>query len=94
MQQVMIFAQGGQALGKIDFTENDECIDFTLSQGTLRMAPSYMESELNCTVDEFVAAGTEFIRGELRRVTSEYPSLARNSHVRALARDVGLEIPE
>ncbi|WP_433510203.1 hypothetical protein ACQP2T_40880 [Nonomuraea sp. CA-143628] len=94
VQQVMVFAQGGNALGKIDFTENDEFISFELDRDGLRVVPTYLESELHCSVDEFVAAGINFIREELERVVTEYPSLARNQHVRALAREAGLEIPE
>lgn len=94
VQQVMVFAQGGNALGKIDFTENDEFISFELDAGGLRVVPTYLESELHCPVDEFVTAGANFIREELRRVVTEYPSLARNQHARALALEVGLEIPE
>jgi len=94
VQQVMVFAQGGNALGKIDFTENDEFISFQLDRDGLRVVPTYMESELHCSVDEFVVAGINFIRGELERVVTEYPSLARNQHVRALVREAGLEIPE
>lgn len=91
VQQVMLFAQGGQGLGRIDFTENDESIDFELDRkhGSLRVIPSYLECEVLCAVDEFVAAGGEFIRGELERVVSEYPSLAGNSHVQALKRAIG-----
>jgi hypothetical protein len=94
VQQVMIFAQGGDALGKIDFTENDEFISFELDRGGLRLVPTYLEDEVRCSVDEFVAAGQSFIREELRRVVMEYPALARNRHARALALEVGLEIPD
>lgn len=94
VQQVMIFAQGGSALGKIDFTENGEFISFELDQDGLHMVPTYQESELHCPVDEFVAAGADFIREALQRVVAEYPSLARNQHARALALEVGLEFPE
>ncbi|WP_329347525.1 hypothetical protein OG226_01880 [Streptomyces sp. NBC_01261] len=93
LEQVMLFSQGGQGLGRIDFTENDESIDFELDRnfGSLRVIPSYLECAVVCTVDEFVAAGGEFIRRELGRVVSEYPSLAGNPHVQVLKRAVGLE---
>ncbi|WP_432173957.1 hypothetical protein [Streptomyces sp. Tue6028] len=94
VQQVMIFTQGGNALGKIDFTENDEFISFELDRDGLRMVPTYLESELHCSIDEFLMAGTNFIREELERVVTEYPSLARNQHVCALAKEAGMEIPE
>ncbi|WP_245607813.1 hypothetical protein [Streptomyces hokutonensis] len=94
VRQVMVFAQGGNALGKIDFTENDEFISFHLEQGGLRMVPTYLESELYCSVDEFVTAGVKFIREELERVVTEYPSLANNRHVCALSLEAGLEFPE
>ncbi|MFE8942681.1 hypothetical protein [Streptomyces sp. NPDC007856] len=93
VRQVMIFAEGGDALGKIDFTENDESIDFELGKDMLHVAPSYLNSEITCTVTEFVTAGAEFIRAELRRVASEYPSLIDNAHVQELARSVALELP-
>ncbi|MFJ7048341.1 hypothetical protein ACIQVC_33775 [Streptomyces sp. NPDC101112] len=92
MRQVMIFAQGGRALGKIDFTENDESIDFMLEGDVLRIVPSYRDLEVYCAVEEFVVAGGEFIRGELLRVMSEYPPLARNPHVCNLAVDMQVEI--
>ncbi|MEU5596569.1 hypothetical protein [Streptomyces sp. NPDC020298] len=94
VQQVMVFAQGGNALGKIDFTENDEFISFELDRDGLRVVPTYLEFELRCSVDEFVAAGVNFIREELQRVVTEYPSLTRNQHARALAMEVDLEISE
>lgn len=94
VQEVMVFAQSGSGLGKIDFTENDEFISFEFHQGGIRLVPTYLESELWCSVDEFVAAGAGFIREQLLRVVGEYPSLARNQHVRALALEAGLEIPE
>jgi hypothetical protein len=40
------------------------------------------------------AAGIDFIREELGRAVTEYPSLARNQHVCALAQEAGLKIPE
>ncbi|MFF7928896.1 hypothetical protein ACFZDP_49005 [Streptomyces mirabilis] len=93
VRQVMIFAKGGDALGKIDFTENDESIGFELKGNSLHVVPSYLDSELTCAVDEFISAGSAFIRRELIRVTSEYRSLAENSHARELAREVSLELP-
>ncbi|MFD7595464.1 hypothetical protein ACFV6D_20800 [Kitasatospora sp. NPDC059812] len=93
VQQVMIFAQGGEALGKIDFTENAESIDFELEGSSLRAMPSYLEFEVACIVSEFISAGSDFIRNELIRVTSEYPLLAKNFHVRELAAEVSLELP-
>ncbi|MEU2154586.1 hypothetical protein ABZ532_06120 [Streptomyces sp. NPDC019396] len=90
VQQVVVFAQGGEALGRIDFTENDESIGFELERnGSLRVVPTYRESELRCSVAEFVAAGAEFIRRELGRVMAEYPALAGNEHACALAEEVG-----
>ncbi|MFD5424266.1 hypothetical protein [Streptomyces sp. NPDC127084] len=97
VRQVMDFAQGGDALGRIDFTENDESISFERDQaGGLRMSPSYLaaESELRCPAAEFLSAGTGFIRTQLLRVMTDYPDLTRNHDTRALARDVGLEVPE
>ncbi|WP_409463220.1 hypothetical protein [Amycolatopsis sp. GA6-003] len=94
VQEVMVFARGGNALGKIDFTENPEFISFELDRDFLRMTPTYLEATLRCSVDEFVDAGTLFIAGELQRVMREYPSLTRNREVHALARDVGLEVPD
>ncbi|ONI91975.1 hypothetical protein ALI144C_00280 [Actinosynnema sp. ALI-1.44] len=90
----MDFAQGGNALGKLDFTENDESISFELVRDGLRVVPTYLECELHCSVGEFVTAGVSFIHEELQRVVAEYPSLARNRHVLALALEVGLEISE
>ncbi|MGW7534069.1 hypothetical protein [Amycolatopsis sp. NPDC054798] len=94
VQQVMVFARGGNALGKIDFTENPEFISFELERNFLRMTPTYLEITSRCSVDEFVDAGTGFISRELQRVVREYPTLAGNREVRALARDVGLDIPD
>ncbi|MEU1508154.1 hypothetical protein [Kitasatospora sp. NPDC005748] len=93
VQQVMIFAEGGEALGKIDFTENAESIDFELNGTSLHMVPSYLEFEATCTANEFISAGSDFIRNELIRVTSEHPLLAKNRHVRELAAGVSLELP-
>jgi hypothetical protein len=96
VRQVMVFAQGGDGLGKIDFTENDEFIDFQRTQKGLRLVPTYSKFELECTIGELVTAGGSFIREEVKRVIDEYPSLARNEYVRSLALDVGLnlEVPE
>lgn len=95
VQQVMVFAQGGDSLGRIDFTENDESIGFELDQhGALRVTPSYLDTELWCPAAEFVASGADFIRRELRRVTTEYPDLAGNEHVQELARYVDGGSPE
>ncbi|GAA3619370.1 hypothetical protein ACG5V6_02280 [Streptomyces chitinivorans] len=91
VQRMMTFARGGKGMSSIYFTENQESIDFTRERDVLRLVPSYLDSELICSVEEFAEAGTDFIRGELRRVVSEYPPLVRNSHVREVARSVGLE---
>jgi hypothetical protein len=94
VQQVMVFAQGGNALGRIDFTENDEFIKFELDGRDLRAIPTYMGSELVCSAREFVAAGSDFIREELKRVVAQYPKIARNEHAYALAQEVGIEFPK
>jgi hypothetical protein len=94
VRHAMRFAEGHEALGTIDFTENDEAIIFTSNNGQLTLAPSYLEgSDVACSVAEFLDAGSLFIRSELTRVISRYPSLTDNPHVRALGREVGLKIP-
>ncbi|MFC8711191.1 MULTISPECIES: hypothetical protein [unclassified Streptomyces] len=93
IQQVMIFAQGGDALGRIDFTENDEFISFEFEGDDLRVTPTYMEGQLFCSVADFVTAGSEFIRDELSTRVDAHPSLARNPSVRSLAMEVGLRLP-
>ncbi|MBF9135543.1 hypothetical protein I0C86_42645 [Plantactinospora sp. S1510] len=90
----MTYVEGGGGLGKIDFTENDEVIRFELEGGDLRVMPSYTKSALSCAVGEFLAAGSGFIRREIVKVVSEYPSLLNNAHVHALAKDVDLELPQ
>ncbi|MFJ3307144.1 hypothetical protein ACIPSA_29320 [Streptomyces sp. NPDC086549] len=92
MQQVMIFARGGDARGRIDFTENDEVIEFSLEGDLLRVTPTYFDAELVVTVDDFILAGSNFIRSELSRITSEYRTLAENTHVRKLAQEVSLDL--
>lgn len=88
VRNVMTAAREGHGLWKVDFTENAELITFEFEHGSLRATPTYLETTLQCSVDEFVAAGRRFIAGELQRVMLEYPSLAGNQAARALARDV------
>ncbi|MGV9326795.1 hypothetical protein [Streptosporangium sandarakinum] len=47
VQQVMAFAQRGNALGKIGFTENDKFVGFELDRDGLRAVPTHLESELH-----------------------------------------------
>ncbi|WP_238604770.1 hypothetical protein [Amycolatopsis sp. Poz14] len=93
VRNVMAVARTGSGTWTIDFTENAELIVFDFDRGSLRVTPTYLDTVVHCSADEFVAAGTGFITGELRRVLAEYPSLARNQAARTLARDVGLELP-
>lgn len=92
MRDVIIFAQGGDRLGRIDFTENAESIKFELNEDFLCVKPSYLKSEFTCTVSEFIIAGSGFIYAELERITSEYPRLAQNACVRSLAREVSIHL--
>lgn len=87
----MLFLQGKGAFGDIDFTENDELIKFEVTQGILHVVPTYSELEIRCSVDEFLEAGTGFIKEQLRRVATEFPTLAHNKHALALGQDFGLD---
>ncbi|MEU9174339.1 hypothetical protein AB0D34_42410 [Streptomyces sp. NPDC048420] len=93
VHQVMTFARGGPGSGRIEFTENDEFIEFRLDRDRkyLRVVPSYMGTEVSCGVDDFITAGRKFIRDEVARVTTEYPSLAENHHVQLLRVELGLD---
>lgn len=86
---VIALIEKGQTTGRIDFTENDEVIKFTLSGRELHMFPTYASSELICPAGEFVSAVHEFVRRELRRLAVEYPSLMQNDHVVEIAQSVG-----
>ncbi|RLU99480.1 hypothetical protein CTZ27_15245 [Streptomyces griseocarneus] len=90
MRQIILFAEGADALGRIDFTENDEFIDFKVDGSSVRVSPSYLDIEVSCTVNELAAACQEFIRAELQRVTLGHPSLTKNPQVSELAREIGL----
>lgn len=89
VEQVMIFAQGGKALGRIDFTENDDSIDFSLRDGLLVGTPTYADCVLQCTPGEFVVAGNEFIRAELSKIICAYPALKTNAAVARYAERFG-----
>ncbi|MFB9927602.1 hypothetical protein ACFORO_20345 [Amycolatopsis halotolerans] len=88
VRNAMRSAREGSGVWKVDFTENAELITFEFDRGSLRATPTYLETTLQCSVDEFVDAGTRFIAGELQRVMLEYPALAGNQAVRALAQAV------
>jgi hypothetical protein len=90
---VMVFAQGGDDIGRIDFTENDEFITFDLEGEVLNITASYTAVELRCSVKEFVTAGRNFIRSSIRQVVAAYPALGKNAAVHDLALDVGMNIP-
>ncbi|NEB05737.1 hypothetical protein G3I78_42905 [Streptomyces sp. SID13726] len=89
----MAFVQGAPGFGRIEFTENDEFIDFKLHPDrlSLRAVPSYVDREVSCAVDDFLVAGDRFIREGLARVTDGYPSLAENRFVRILGGGMGQE---
>ncbi len=92
LQNAVVFAEGGKTIDRIDFTENEEAIVLVRNRHEFRMLPTYVSSELTCSVSEFASATRSFVRSEVRRVTAEYSSLARNSHVLEIAGSVGLEI--
>ncbi len=92
LQSAVVFVEGGEAIDRIDSTEKEEAIVLVRNGPEFRMLPTYVSSELTCSVSEFTSATRSFVRSELRRVTVEYSSLARNSHVLEIAGSVGLEI--
>jgi hypothetical protein len=85
---VMRFARVEVTFDRIDFTENAEYLELTVDGERIHVTSTYLDSELSCPVDEFLASGTSFIHAELRRVIDAKFSLARNPTFRALAQEV------
>jgi hypothetical protein len=91
LRNAVAFTVGKSDVSRIDFTENAEAIDLALDGGEVRLLPTYTTSSISCSVLDFESGVDSFLRHELARVISEYPSLGQNGDVASLVASVRLD---
>ncbi|MCL2584993.1 MAG: hypothetical protein FWE35_21335 [Streptosporangiales bacterium] len=91
LNEVSSSIANGGAYDFVDFTENQEKINFSVREKIISIDPTYREESIECSVDEFIEECNKFIKNELARIVREYPEVYNNTAIKELASKVGLK---